>query len=114
MTTHRRYAFVHPQERLEGHDVVLQVLERACERHWWFRDPEVSGLPFGRLAFEFTASGRDQWWTHHRALRLATDVYYALGMNEWDVPEPDWEPLAPHMNRGYGRVSVASEPGVGQ
>lgn len=69
----------------------------------------MSGLPFARLVFSFTVSGRDQWWAHQRALKLATDVYYTLGMTEQDVPEPDWEPLAPHMNRGYGRVSVASD-----
>jgi hypothetical protein len=108
VTTHRRYAFQHPGERREGHELVQQVLERACELNWWYQDPEVSGLPYARLAFAFTVSGRDQWWAHHRALKLATDVYYVLGMNEQDVPEPDWEPLAPHTNRGHGRVSVAS------
>jgi hypothetical protein len=87
---------------------VLQLLERACELHWWYRDPEVSGLPFGRLGFSFTSSGRDQWWAHHRALKLATDCYYVLGMTEREVPEPDWEPLAPHMNRGHQREPVAS------
>lgn len=107
MTTHRRYAFQHPGPQ-GGHDVALQVLQRACELNWWYREPEVSGQPFGRLAFAFTVSGRDQWWAHQRAQKLATDVYYALGMTERDMPEPDWEPLAPHTNRGYGRVTVAS------
>lgn len=109
MTTHRRYVFVHPHERREGHELAHQVLQRACQLYWWYREPEVSGLPFARLVFSFTVSGRDQWWAHQRALKLATDVYYTLGMTEQDVPEPDWEPLAPHMNRGYGRVSVASD-----
>jgi hypothetical protein len=108
MTTHRRYAFSHPHPHREGHQLVQQVLERACELHWWYRDPEVTGLPFGRLAFAFTVSGRDRWWTHQRALKLATDVYYVLGMTERDVPEPDWEPLAPHANRGRWRVPAAS------
>lgn len=103
MTTHRRYAFHHPQAQSEGHEAVRRVLEDACERHWWYREPEVTGLPFGRLSFAFTVSGRDQWWAHHRALKLATDVYYTLGMTEREVPEPDWEPLAPHTNRGYSR-----------
>ena len=95
MTTHRRYSFVHPGSKDTGHDTVLQVLQRACEQHWWYREPEVEGLPFARLVFSFTVSGRDQWWTHHRALKLATDC------------EPEWEPLAPHTNRGYGRVQVS-------
>lgn len=108
MTTHRRYSFEHPGPRCEGHEVVQQVLERACSLNWWYRDPEVSGLPFGRLTFSFTVSGRDQWWAHQRALKLATDVYYTLGMTEREVPEPDWEALAPHMNRGRWRVPTAS------
>ena len=107
MTTHRRYSFQHPVPRLDGHELVLQVLERACELHWWYREPEVTGQPFARLSFAFTVSGRDQWWAHHRALKLATDVYYVLGMNETDVPKPDWEPLAPHTNRGHWRVPAA-------
>lgn len=108
MTTHRRYSFQHPGLRRDGHEVVLQILERACELHWWYREPEVTGLPFGRLAFAFTVSGRDQWWTHQRALKLATDCYYVLGMGEKDVPEPEWEPLAPHMNRGHHVVRTAT------
>lgn len=107
VTTHRRYSFVHPDSKDTGHDTALQVLQRACEQYWWYREPVVEGLPFARLVFSFTVSGRDQWWTHHRALKLATDVYYALGMNETDVPDPEWEPLAPHMNRGYGRVQAS-------
>ncbi len=109
MTTHRRYVFDHPDGRPEGHETVRQVLETACEKFWWFRDPEVSGLPFNRLTFEFTVSGRDGWWCHRRAMDLAVDAFYALGMSERDVPEPDWEPLAPHTNRGRWRVPTASE-----
>lgn len=104
MTTHRRYSFVHPDSKDEGHDTVLRILQTACEQHWWYRDPEVSGLPFARLVFSFTVSGRDQWWAHQRALKLATDCYYALGMYEVNVPAPEWEPLEPHSNRGYRRV----------
>ena len=111
MTTHRRYSFQHPDPITEGHDVALAVLEEAVLRHWWYREPEVAGLPFARLVFGFTVSGRDQWWAHHRALKLATDVYYALGMEETQVPEPDWEPLAPHTNRGRWRVPAASAQG---
>jgi len=111
VTTHRRYAFQHPGEWREGHGKVLEVLERACEQYWWYRDPEVSGLPFRRLAFAFTVSGRDRWWSHHRAMKLATDVYYVLGMNENSVPEPEWEPLAPHTKRGRWRVPAASSGG---
>lgn len=105
MTTHRRYSFQHPGKREDGHELVQQVLERACQLDWWYREPEVSGQPFARLVFSFTVSGRDQWWAHRRAMKLATDVYYTLGMTEREVPEPDWEPLAPHDNRGYLRTS---------
>jgi len=108
MTTHRRYSFLHPDPTETGHDVVRQVLEKACAEHWWYQDPEVSGQPFARLLFAFTVSGRDQWWAHHRALKLATDCYYKLGMTEREVPEPDWEPLAPHMNRGRWRMPTTS------
>lgn len=105
MTTHRRYSFVH-REPHGGHDVVLTVLQKACEHHWWYREPHVEGQPYNRLSFSFTVSGRDQWWTHRRAMKLAVDCYYALGMRENDVVEPDWEPLAPHMNRGHERVQA--------
>jgi hypothetical protein len=108
MTTHRRYSFVHPVPQ-DGHEIVLRVLTTACEEHWWYREPHVEGQPFGRLSFSFTVSGRDRWWTHHRAMVLAVDCYYALGLREQDVPEPDWEALAPHMNRGHSRVTAASE-----
>lgn len=106
MTTHRRYSFVHPGPQ-GGHDAVLRVLQAACDRYWWYRDPHVEGQPFNRLSFSFTVSGRDQWWTHHRAMTLAVNCYYAMGMRERDVPPPDWEALAPHTNRGHDRVTVA-------
>jgi hypothetical protein len=110
LPTHRRYSFQHPGERTEGHAVVQAILEQAVEHHWWYREPEVSGQPFARLVFSFTVTGRDQWWAHRRALKLATDCYYALGMSEAEVPEPDWEPLEPHTNRGrWRRVPAASE-----
>lgn len=110
MTTHRRYSFVHPGAQ-GGHEIVLAMLQGACAQHWWYRDPHVEGQPFNRLSFSFTVSGRDQWWTHQRAMKLAVDCYYALGMRETDVPAPEWEALAPHMNRGHSRVTVASESG---
>jgi len=61
------------------------------------------------LSFSFTVSGRDRWWAHQRAMKLACDCYYALGLTERDVPEPDWEPLAPHTNRGYWRTPKQQE-----
>jgi len=106
LTTHRRYSFVYPLPH-GGHDVVLQILQTACNQYWWFRDPRVEGQPYNRLSFSFTASARDKWFTHHRAMRLALDCFYALGMREADVPEPIWEPLPPHTNRGYGRSGKA-------
>lgn len=108
MTTHRRYAFTYPKPwDRGGHDKVQLVLDRACEARWWFKDPKVTGAPFNRLQFEFTASGRDQWWCHRRALDLARDCFYAVGLREPDVPLPEWEPLEPHSNRGRYRVRAA-------
>lgn len=105
MTTHRRYYFQHPGKwERGGHDQVLRLLNHACELHWWFNEPLVQGAPFDLLQFEFTASARDQWFVHKRAMKLAVDVYYSLGLSEADVPAPMWEPLAPHTNRGRYRV----------
>lgn len=108
MTTHRRYTFQDPGERSEGHEAVLQVLEKACARDWWYHDPEVSGQPFNRLAFSFTVRARDRWWAHRRAMRLAVDCYYALGLGERHVPMPEWVSLTPHTNRGRWRTPTAS------
>ncbi len=107
MTTHRRYYFNPPGEWTHGgHQRILEVLQQACERYWWFKEPEVQGEPFGRLSFGFTSSGRDQWWCHERAMRLATDCFYAIGLREPIIPVPLWEPLAPHTNRGRYRNPV--------
>lgn len=107
MTTYRRYGFEHPGPQ-GGHEHVQRILESACDRFWWYTTPEVGGQAVGRLWFSFMVAGRDQWWVHRRALSLAVDCYYALGMHEKDVPEPDWETLAPHTNRGHRRVPAAS------
>lgn len=108
MSTHRRYSFLHPGPRDTGHVEVLRVLEAAVLQHHWYQDPVVDGQPFGRLGFSFTVTGRDRWWAHHRAMKLAVDCYYAMGLNETLVPEPDWEALAPHTKRGRWRVPAAS------
>jgi hypothetical protein len=108
VTTYRRYSFLHPGKYPEGHEKVLATLQRACEHHWWYSDPHVEGKPYERLSFSFTVAGRDQWFAHKRALKLAVDCYYVLGMAERQVPEPDWESLAPHTNRGRWRVPTAS------
>jgi hypothetical protein len=108
MTTHRRYSYEHPRVIETGHDVVQRILDRACSLYWWYQDPVVEGRPFNRLLFSFTVSGRDQWWVHHRAQMLAQDCYYAMGMTELAVPQPVWESLAPHMNRGRWRTPAAS------
>ena len=102
MTTHRRYVF--QTKRPEGHDDARRILLHACERFWWYNDAEVNGAPYGILSLEFTVSGRDQWWCHKRAMRLATDAFYAIGLREKDLPEPMWETLAPHSNRGRYRI----------
>lgn len=111
MTTHRRYYFSPPGEWTEGgHKRILEILQQACERFWWFDDPTVEGEPFGRLSFSVTVSGRDQWFCHTRVMRLATDCFYAIGLSKSYVPEPLWETLEPHTNRGrYRHAAPASE-----
>jgi len=105
MTCHRRYYFVHPTEwTAGGYGTVLAVLQHACETHWWFNEPIVEGEPFQRLSFSFTASGRDQWAVHQRALGLAVDCYRAIRIGPSRVPAPMWEALEPHSNRGRWRV----------
>jgi hypothetical protein len=102
MTTHRRYFF--EAERSDGHDTVRRLLNHACERYWWFNEPQVSGAEFGALSWSVTVSARDQWWAHTRAMALATSVFRAIGVSAKDMPVPLWEPLAPHTNRGRYRV----------
>jgi len=107
MTTTRRYNFHHPGnwERPEGYAQALRVLRAAQRDCWWYQDAEVQGEPFQRLVIGVTVSGRDRWWCHHRAMKLIIDCYYAMGLSERDVPEPTWEPLEPHTNRGRYRVN---------
>jgi len=105
MTTHRRYVYEYPKPwTLGGYDDIRKNLQHACERFWWYNEPEVQGQPYGRMVLAFTVSGRDQWWCHKRAMKLATDVYYAAGLTEKDIPEPMWESLEPHTNRGRYRI----------
>lgn len=109
MTTHRRYFFTHqgPWDG-GGHTKVAEILTQACSEHWWYRDPQVNGEPYNRMIIIFTVSGRDQWWCHRRALKLAEQCSRAIGMK---VPEPTWWSLPPHTNRGYvtrGGVPVDS------
>lgn len=99
MTTHRRYTFHDEAPRQEGHEKVQSVLQHACETNWWFNEPEVFGKDDGRLTFSVTVSARDQWFVHVRAMQLAGTVYRALGLGPRHIPEPLWEPLAPHTNR---------------
>jgi len=105
MTTHRRYVYEYPKPWTAGnYDLVRGTLQHACEKHWWYNEPEVSGEPFGRLVFAFTVSARDQWWAHKRAMKLAVDCFYTVGLTEKDVPQPMWESLEPHTNRGRYRI----------
>lgn len=107
MTTHRRYYFTHPGILSTGHEAASSVLAKACERFWWFNEPEVEGAPFQRLSFSFTVSGRDQWWCHRRAMGLAQRVYaYALHLGPGVIPEPAWETL----EREGGRYQVPASP----
>jgi hypothetical protein len=95
VTTHRRYYFELPGEVTEGHDKLRDWLRRTCEGRWWYNEPIVEGQPFNRLAFSVTVSGRDQWFVHKRAMALARDGMFVIGLRERDVPEPIWEPLGP-------------------
>lgn len=116
MTTWRRYYWEHPGTELEGkHEKVVARLQAACERAAWFLDPQVGGAGFDKLTFEYTVTGRDQWFVHKRAMELAAEVFYMLGIRENKIPEPLWEPLEPHTNRGHRRVSptAPSTPGGG-
>lgn len=106
MTTHRRYFFQHPGVYAEDkHDQILGLLRHLAEKFWWYNEPEVTGAPFARLTFSFEVCGRDQWWCHRRAMWLATQVYESIGKRATSVPEPMWENLPPHENRGRYRVS---------
>jgi hypothetical protein len=102
VTTHRRYYF--ETERAQDHDRVLAILRHACEAYWWFNEPEVHGAEHGVLSWSVTVSARDQWWAHQRIMKLATNVFQAVGVAPSSMPEPLWEPLAPHTNRGRYRV----------
>jgi hypothetical protein len=104
MTCHRRYYFEHPEEITTGHSKVMNMLQHACETDWWYNEPTVEGQPFNRLSFSFTVSARDQWWAHRRAMRLAEACYVSMGMSVRKVPEPMWESLEPHSNRGRYRT----------
>ena len=104
MTCHRRYYFEHPEEITTGHSKVLAMLQHACETDWWYNDPKVEGQPFNRLSFSFTVSARDQWWAHRRAMRLAEACCVTIGLSVRKVPEPMWESLEPHSNRGRYRT----------
>lgn len=96
MTTHRRYYFEVPGVwTTGGHDKLKDYLNHACESRWWYNEPIVEGAPWDRMAFSYTVSGRDQWFTHKRAMALAVDCMYVVGKRERDVPEPIWETLGP-------------------
>lgn len=103
MTTHRRYTFL-DETNTSGHVKVLGILQHACETHWWFNEPEVTGKDFELLSFSFTVSGRDQWFAHKRAMDLAERVYRGLKLGPGAIPIPLWEGLAPHTNRGRFRI----------
>jgi hypothetical protein len=97
MTTFRKFVF--DTELEDGHQEVAILLWQTCTEQWWFTDPEVS--VDGKLSFSFWAAGRDQWFCHLRAIRLATDCVYAAGGHEADVPIPAFTKKEPHTNRGY-------------
>lgn len=109
MTAHRRYFFSHPDPYLwpEGrYELLMVYLRRVCEDRWWFNEPVVEGVPFGRLSFSITVSGRDQWFCHRRVMNLAHIVYGMLGLPVSALPVPDWETL----ERRGGRYQVPASP----
>jgi hypothetical protein len=87
---------------------VKAILETACMRQWWYTDPMVEGEPYNRMTFAFTVSARDQWWCHRRAIKLAARVCAVINMKP--MPEPIWQALPPHMNRGQLRVPREKTP----
>lgn len=97
MTTHRHYVFATTLDR--GHQEVANLLWQRCDEEWWFTEPEVTTE--GQLEFSFWTAGRDVWFCHLRATRLAVDCVYAAGGTEADVPIPSFTKKAPHMNRGH-------------
>lgn len=99
MTCTRRYTFSFSRE--DGHEHVHDKLREACERHWWYENPEVAGQEEGALLASFLVTGRDQWWAHARAMRLIIDATWALKPDI--IPTPLWETLPPHTNRGSYR-----------
>lgn len=102
MPTTRQYRFEHdgPWGHDEGHAEVLAVLQRRCDKYWWYTDPYVQGEAFRRLVFGFTVTARDKWFCHTRAMRLAAAVYMSLSLSPKLIPTPTWEVLPPHTNRG--------------
>lgn len=107
MTTTRRYLFRYPHRVREwSHTVALERLQEACQLHHWYRDPEIEGEPYGFLGFSFTVTGRDQWWCHRRAMDLAEKVCWNV-LPVASIPEPTWENLPPHTNRGRNRVPAS-------
>lgn len=97
MTTYRKYIFTLCVKT--GHEQVSRHLAEACERHWWFAGPKVTGQGLGVLQLEIQVGGRDRWFVHKRAMELAEEALYGLG----PVPVPEWETLPPHEHRGYSR-----------
>jgi hypothetical protein len=88
-----------------GHNKAAEIAQDATDRYHWYQDVEVTGQAFEVFVLSFTVTGRDQWWCHHRAQKLATDCFYGMGLDERVIPEPTWEKLSPHTSRGRYRVS---------
>lgn len=98
MTCYRKYTFTFSRE--DGHEHVLQKLEDACEDHWWFTEPVVTGKDEGVLRASIQVAARDQWWAHRRVMEL---IEAATWKFKTEVPVPVWETLPPHTNRGSYR-----------
>lgn len=100
MTTYRHYTFA--TQLWTGHQEASHVLWRAACDEWWFTDPECTEE--GQLEFCFWTAGRDLWFCHLRATRLATDAVFAAGGTARDVPVPTLLKRVPHDRRGFYAV----------
>jgi hypothetical protein len=89
MYTHRRYTFELAQPWPgKSRDRVMSIIASKCDELGWFRLPAVAE---DHIKIEITVDARDQWWVHHRAMKLAEACFLAMRMGRQHIPEPQWE-----------------------